>query len=70
MEIKEDVLVHLFCDIHLECLQSKPRLVSLMLNLNRYSASAQNTGVAFHLGVFQGIVKSSGKHYGKVYRKL
>ena len=28
------------------------------------------TSVALHLGVFQGIVKSSGKHYGKVYRKL
>ena len=28
------------------------------------------TGVALHLGVFQGIVKSSVKHYGKVYRKL
>ena len=27
-------------------------------------------GVALHLGVFQGIVKSLEKHYGKVYRKL
>ena len=29
-----------------------------------------STPGALHLGVFQGIVKSSGKHYGKVYRKL
>jgi hypothetical protein len=28
------------------------------------------TGVALHLGVFQGIVKSSGKHYSKVYHKF
>ena len=28
------------------------------------------TGVALHLGVFQGIVKSLGKHYGKVIDRL